>query len=169
MPESHLAGDQIELPHPAEPLVVESGDPIPVLQEATVPVLERLGIVQAQNLDVGREQSRLLNRRHDLRQGRNIGPWEDVLADEGIDRRGLVEAAGGMEQANAVIVQQVSDLAEELAIVPLSDVFEHADGDDPVEGPRLLAVIAEMETDAIDQTGGPSPRLASGMLLHAPA
>ena len=53
------------------------------------------------NFDVGREQSRLLNRCHDLRQSRNIGPWEDVLADEGMDRRGLAEASDGMEQANA--------------------------------------------------------------------
>jgi hypothetical protein len=79
MPESHLAGNELELPHPADSFVIESCDPIPALQEATVPVLERLGIVQAQNLDVGREQSRLLNRRHDLRQRRNIGPWEDCL------------------------------------------------------------------------------------------
>ena len=61
-----------------------------------------------------------------------------------------------MEQANAVIVQQVSDFAEELGIVSLSDVFEHADGDDPVERPRLFPVIAEMELDVIGQTSGSS-------------
>src|SRR6185437_12295248 len=84
-----------------------------------------------------------------------------------MDRRGLVEASDRMEQANAVIIQEVPDLAEEFAIMPLSDVFEHADSDDAVEGPRLLPVIAEMETHPIGQTSRSSPLLASRTLLHA--
>src|SRR4051794_14195518 len=51
--EGDLAGREVELPHPAEPLVVERPDLVPVAPEAVAPAPERLRVVEAQHLDVG--------------------------------------------------------------------------------------------------------------------
>ena len=54
--ERHLGRGEIELPHPHEALVVEPLGLLAVGQEALAPGLERLGVVQPQDLDVGDEE-----------------------------------------------------------------------------------------------------------------
>ena len=71
---------EVELPHPAEALVVDRGDLGALGLEALAPVAQRLGVVQAQDLDVGDPQARLLDRRQHLRQRRDIAAGEDVFA-----------------------------------------------------------------------------------------
>ena len=46
------------------------------------------------------------------------------------------------------------DLAEEVAIVGGADMLEHADGDDAVEGTGDVAVVAQVEADAIAEARG---------------
>ena len=54
--EGHLGRGEIELPHPHEALVVEPLDLLAMGEEALAPVLQRLGVVQAQDLDVGDQE-----------------------------------------------------------------------------------------------------------------
>ena len=51
--EGGLGAGEIELPHPAEALVIDRLGLVAVGEEALAPVLQRLGIVQPQDLDVG--------------------------------------------------------------------------------------------------------------------
>src|SRR6185503_19238905 len=61
--ERHLAALQIELPHAAEPLVIDLRHARAVRLEAVVPVLQRVGVMQPQDLDVGDVQAGALHRR----------------------------------------------------------------------------------------------------------
>src|SRR3546814_19266391 len=67
-----------------------------------------------------------------LFRSRHVGAREDVLADEGVHRAGLVHAADRMQHEDAVVVEQFADLAEELGIVLLADVLEHTDRVDEI-------------------------------------
>src|SRR3546814_3544214 len=62
-----------------------------------------------------------------LFRSRHVGAREDVLADEGVHRAGLVHAADRMQHEDAVVVEQFADLAEELGIVLLADVLERSE------------------------------------------
>src|SRR3546814_12978747 len=67
---AHLAADQVGLPHAAEALVVERGDLLAVGLEASLPVAQRLRIVQPQHLDVGHHPHGVLDHRQHLAIGR---------------------------------------------------------------------------------------------------
>ena len=54
--ERHLGGGQVELPHAHEALIVEPHDLVAMGEEALAPGLERLGIVELQDFDVGDDQ-----------------------------------------------------------------------------------------------------------------
>ena len=56
-----------------------------------------------------------------------------------------------MQDHDAVVRQEVLRLAEEFAVVGGAHMLEHPDGDDPVEGARLFAVIPEVEAHALAQ------------------
>src|SRR3546814_20643380 len=58
-----------------------------------------------------------------------------------------------MQHEDAVVVEQVADLAEELGIVLLADVLEHADRDDAVVLVAVLAVVAQVELHAVVAAG----------------
>ena len=60
--ERHFGGRQVEFPHAHETGIVETLNLLAMRKEACAPVLQRLGIVQAQNLDIGDKQARALDR-----------------------------------------------------------------------------------------------------------
>ena len=117
------------------------------------PQAQRLGVVQAQDLDVGDPQAKPLDHRQHLGQRGRVAAREDVLPDKGVGRARPVDAADRMQQRDSVVGQQVAYRAEELGIVPDADVLEHADRDDPVEPAAERAVIAQLEADAVGETG----------------
>ena len=55
--EGEFGAGEIEFEHAAEALVVERCDRVAVGGEAAAPVAQRLGIMQAQDLDVGGDQA----------------------------------------------------------------------------------------------------------------
>src|SRR5262245_1711821 len=79
--ERHFRGGEIELPHPYETGIVEALNFFAMSEETRAPVLERLGVVQAQDLDIGDQKARLLHCGQHLGQGRNIAAGEDVFGD----------------------------------------------------------------------------------------
>ena len=116
-----------------------------------MPVAQRLGVVEAQQLDVHHVKAGVLDDRGQLGQGRQVAAGEDVLADEGIDRSRLVVAPDGVQQEHAVLIQKVVGFPEELLVVPLAHMLEHADRNDAVEGVVHLAIVAQLEADLVPQ------------------
>jgi hypothetical protein len=72
-----------------------------------------------------------------------------------------------MEQADTVFVQQVAQLEEELVVVILTDVLEHADRYDAIIALLALPVVAQMEPHALIQTCATGTFLAQLVLLDA--
>jgi hypothetical protein len=70
-----------------------------------------------------------------------------------------------MQNGDAVVGEQVANLAEEGVVVVDPDMLEHADRDDPVKAAGLVAIVLELETDAPAAAGLPSPCLARPKLL----
>ena len=75
---------RVELPHPAEALVVERAGLVPVRHESLAPVPERLGVVQAPDLNVGDQQTAPLDGRHRLAEGRYVAPGKMYLEIHGL-------------------------------------------------------------------------------------
>src|SRR5690606_27558938 len=165
MPEAHLATCQIHLPHAAEAFVVEFSHLVTMCLKALVPMPQRLGIVEAENFDVCGEETTFFHRSRHLRERRNVRAGEDILANEGVDRAGLVKAADGVKHANAVVCQQLADLGEKLVVVRFTYVLEHANRNDPVIGPVFVAVIHQLEAAAILQAHLGAAFLAKLVLL----
>ncbi len=151
--EGELAADQVELPHPAEALVVELADLVAALLEIGPPVLDRLGVVQPQHLDVGGPEAGLLDPGQHLGQRRAVAAGEDVLPKPGIGVARPVAPADRMQQGGTRGFQQLFDLAEEFRVMLDPDMLEHADRDDPVEALRHLAVILQAELDLAFEPG----------------
>src|SRR6185437_5228093 len=101
--EGDLRAGQVELPHPAEALIVERADALAVGVEAGAPGTQGLGIVQAQDLDVGHPQAKALDDRHDFRQGRYVAAWKNVFAYPGIGVARPVDAADRVEEGYAIV------------------------------------------------------------------
>src|SRR5262245_6439494 len=85
--EGRLRAGEVELPHAAKPFIEDRRRLVPVGQKALAPRAQGLGIVQAQDFDVGDDQLRPLDRRDHLGKGGNIAAGEDVFGDEGIGYR----------------------------------------------------------------------------------
>ena len=152
--EGQLAADQIHLPHAAEALVIQRADAVAVALEPAAPGAQRLGIMQPQDLDIGDPQPRPLGMRHDLGQGRRIAARENVFAQPRICRAGPVHAADRMQQRHPVRRQQLAQFAEKHRILVDADMLEHADRDDAVVVPALLAVVAQIKPHPVGQPGG---------------
>ena len=161
--EGAFGGGEIEQPHPVETLVVQRDDPGAFRHAAVVPVADGQRIVQPQHLDVGRPQPRPLDRRDDLRQGGRIAAGEDVLGGERIGRPRPVGAGDGVDQRDAVGLEQRVDGIEELAIVRQADMFEHADRNDAIEvagaGGGQRAIVDQLEANHIGDAIGRRLRL----------
>ena len=143
--EGDLGTDQIHLPHPAEPLVVELAYPLAVVLETAPPGAQRLGVVEAQDLDVGDPQPGPLGFGDDLGQGRRIAAREDVLAQPGVGRARSVHAADRVQQGDPVGRQELAQPAEIGRVLVDPDMLEHADRDDAVVASGLLAVVAQVK------------------------
>jgi hypothetical protein len=63
-----------------------------------------------------------------------------------------------VEQHDPIIGQQVIAFPEKRAVVPLADVFEHANGDDAIEFFRDLPIILNAKLAGKPLRGGPLPR-----------
>src|SRR5204862_1117317 len=75
------------------------------------------------------------------------------------DARAL-RAADRMQQHHTIIGEQVGALGEEGVVKADPDMFEHADGDDAIEGTGRLAIIGELELDPLSEAffGGTTTR-----------
>ena len=120
--------------------------------EAAPPGSQGIGIMQAQDLDVGNPQLRSFDRGQNFRERRKIPSRKDVLAYPRVGRARPVHAADRVQQCYPVRRQQRLELIEEHFVVVDADVLEHADRNDSVIVPALLAVVAQMEFDAIGQS-----------------
>src|ERR1700694_5520090 len=72
-----------------------------------------------------------------------------------------------MHDRHAIVGEQIADSGEEFGVVALSDMLEHADRDDAVEGALDLAIIAEMKPHARTKTAFLRARFAAMELLGA--
>jgi len=122
-----FAARQVELPHPAETLVVGRFDLVPVAVESAHPFGDLLGVMQAENFEIGDLESDLLDRGQRFRQGRSVAAREDIFAQPGIGRARLLHAADGVEDEDIVILEQIPGLFEILEIVLGADMLEHPD------------------------------------------
>ena len=118
------------------------------------------GVMQPQDLDVGDPQPLPLDDRHDLGQSRRIAAGKDVFAEPGRCRARPVHAADRVQQRHPVRRQQRLHLGEKRGVMVDADMLEHADRDDAVVVPALLAVIAQMKAHAVGR-GRPRRRAGS--------
>src|SRR5688572_33225860 len=63
---------EVEVPHSAEPLVVDARRVVPAGAETLSPGLQRLGIVETKNLDVGDQQAGAFDGAQDLGERRYV-------------------------------------------------------------------------------------------------
>ena len=80
---------------------------------------------------------------------------KDVLQDPGVRGAGRAGGADGVQQHQAVFGQEASDRPEEDVVESKPDMFEHPDGDDPVEGSLRRAIVLVPESDPVLQAGVP--------------
>ena len=59
-----------------------------------------------------------------------------------------------MHQRDAVLLEQPAHRVEEILEMNDADVLEHADRNDAIVAPRLLAIIPQVEADAVREPGG---------------
>ena len=123
------------------------------------------GVVEPQNLEVRDPQTVPFDGIEYLGQRRGIGAWKNVLSQPRAGGSGRAHMPDGMDQRDPVIVQEVIDLGEEFAVMVDPDVFEHSDRDNAIEAPRHLAIILELEADAVAHASTLGPALGAFVLL----
>src|SRR5438445_10636512 len=101
-PESDFRSDEVHLPHPAEALVINCTHAVAISLELPPPRSERLGVMQAQNFDIGDPEPQLLDYRQDLGKRRHVTAGGDVLAYPGAGRAWTVPATDRVDQRHAV-------------------------------------------------------------------
>ena len=121
-----FAGLEVVAPHPAEAVVVERAGAVLVRGEAVVPVAQRLGVMQAPDLDVGGvEVSALLDGWPDSRRsaGRNAGKMYFLIQGRGPGWRG---ASYGVRIARAVRVRRSAGRSSNysLGVIGHTDMLE---------------------------------------------
>jgi hypothetical protein len=110
-------------------------------EEAFAPGLERLGIVQAQDFNVGDQQARALDRGQHLGQRWNVAAGKDVLRDPRIGDVGTFRSSDRMQQHHAVVVEQSVAFAKESIVKADANMLEHADRDDAIEFLLHIAIV----------------------------
>ncbi len=78
--ERQFARGKVEFPHAAKPLIVDPAIMSVARQKALTPVTKRFSIVQAQDLQIGENQTRTLDDWRDLRESGNVSSRENVLS-----------------------------------------------------------------------------------------
>src|SRR3546814_10637373 len=89
-----LRGGEIEFPQAHEACTIEPLHLVAAGEKTLPPGLERIGIVEPQDFDVGYEQAGALDGRQHLGQGRDIAAGEDVSGDPRIGDAGRVGEIG---------------------------------------------------------------------------
>src|SRR5262249_60178217 len=112
-------------------------------KETRAPVLQRLGIVQAQDFDVSDKQPRALDRGQHLREGRDITARKDVFRDPGIGDVWPFRTADEVEEHHPVIIEELDALLKEFTVMPNAHMLEHADRDDAVERPGAVTAVLQ--------------------------
>ncbi len=83
--------------------------------------------MQAPVLKVGKPETLLLDGGSELRQGRQVGAWEDVAQHPRIDRTGIALLGDGVENGHPVVSEERVEALEELVVARQADVLEHSD------------------------------------------
>src|SRR5918911_2569693 len=159
--ERHLGSGQIELPHPTETRIVDALDRLAMREEPLPPGLQRLRIMQPENLDVGDEQAGTLDRRQHFRKRGYVAARKDVFGDERIGGGRPFGAPDRVQQHDAVRREKLGTFTEIGVIEPEADVLEHSDRYDAVEGSGHGAVILQLEFDGV-----PKPLLLRSLPGH---
>ena len=162
--EAQLGPGQIEFPHPPEAGIEHRRD-VGIGHESLAPDAAGLGVVQAQDLDVGDPQVGLLDGRDDFRQAGDVAAREDVFLGEGVGGARPVHLADRVNQGHAVVVQQAMDGLEIGPEVRRADVFQHADRDDAVELLVQVAIVGQAEVGLVGQARLLGALLGQGQLL----
>ena len=84
-------------------------------EEPLAPGLERLGIMQLQDFDIGHDELRALDRRQNFGKGRDIAAGEDVFGDPGIGDAGRARAADRVQQRDAVVGKKLAHLPKKVS------------------------------------------------------
>jgi hypothetical protein len=83
--------------------------------------------VQAQDLQIGENQTRTLDDWRDLRESGNVSSRKNVLLCPCTRDGWAIAAAYRMNERDAISAQQFPDLLEESCIVWNADMLEHSD------------------------------------------
>ena len=88
VPERDLGGSEIELPHPAEALAVDLPGLVAAIEEARAPGLQGPRVMEPEHFEIGEHEPRALERRRNLRQGRNMPPGNMWRVTQGLGQYG---------------------------------------------------------------------------------
>ena len=102
----------VKFPHPGKALVVEPHGFFASRHEAFAPCLQRLRIMQPQDLDVADQKSGPLDRRQDLRKRGDVAAREDVFCDPGIGDVG--PGRSGRSKCSTITPSSLSSSAQRL-------------------------------------------------------
>ena len=116
--------------------------------------------MEAQILAVEQPEALALDGGSELGQRRQIRPGEYVAADPGVDVHRRPPASDGVHERETVVLQELADPPEILVVAVTPDMLEHADRDDPIISPVVLAIVLEAELDG----GGQDIAARSGSL-----
>ncbi len=158
---SKAAIDPEQPPGAHEVLVVHRADLVDVVLVACQPVRQRLGVVQAQVLDIQHGQRPGLGETGQLRDTRRIRTREDAFLDPGVDT-GRTVAPDRVNQREPILAEMVANQASDRGVIVGPDVLQHADRDEGVVLAGDVAVIVEHVLDAVVQPL--AGRLRAGVL-----
>ena len=115
--------------------------------------------MQAQDFTVGNPQARAFDGRKRLRRRWRIATRENIFDQPRRRHSGRRHTSDRVEQAHAVVRQEVANFGEELIEMALADVLEHPDGDDAIVLSRLFAIIEQLELHLVVKTRRFRPRV----------
>src|SRR5262245_40268787 len=128
-----------------------------------MPLPERLGIVKAEDLDVGGPEAGSFDCSEALRERWHVAAREDVLDQPRRCGAWRGHPPDRVEQADAFVGHELAHLSKELVIVPLANVLKHAHGNDAIVSTALLAIVEELERYLVGKPRSPRP-----ILRHVP-
>ena len=114
-------------------------------EETCAPGFQRIGIVQAQDLDVGHQQAGPLDGRQHFGKRGDVAAGENVFGDEWSGGGRTFRPPDRVQQHDAVGREKLGALAEISVVEAGADVLEHAHGNDAVERSLDVAIVLEAE------------------------
>src|SRR5262249_33854477 len=106
--ECHFGSREIKFPHAHEALIIQTLRLLAVGEKAFSPGLQRLCIMQAQNLNIGYQQSGSFYRRQHLRDRWNVAAGKNIFRDPWIGNVRTFRAPDRMQQHDAILVQKLA-------------------------------------------------------------